>query len=162
MAKIPPEKVFNQTDLHGYNTCCKFYPKAMAFFGFNGHVECFVTKDNTPDYYYVEIKGFDFEVKMFASLSLDDFYGKLLLLNDVKDYIDKHDCTLTEATRDMINNNHRFYVIEQDLNDMIELKAFETVDFVDDEIEHNLIDHQAWSQFGDGQNIKNNKNKTLH
>ena len=146
MAKIPPEKVFNKTDLHSYNTCCKFYPKAMNYFGFDGHVQCFVTKDNTPDYFYVEIKGFDFEVKMFASLSLADFYGKLLLLNDVKDYIDKHNCTLTEATRKLLDDNHRFYVIEQDLDDMINLKTADMLEYIDDEVEHNLIDHTSWSQ----------------
>ena len=146
MAKIPPEKVFNKTDLYSYNTCCKFYPKAMNYFGFDGHVQCFVTKDNTPDYFYVEIKGFDFEVKLFASLSLADFYGKLLLLNDVKDYIDKHNCTLTEATRKLLDDNHRFYVIEQDLDDMINLKTADMLEYIDDEVEHNLIDHQSWSQ----------------
>ena len=118
----------------------------MNYFGFDGHVQCFVTKDNTPDYFYVEIKGFDFEVKLFASLSLADFYGKLLLLNDVKDYIDKHNCTLTEATRKLLDDNHRFYVIEQDLDDMINLKTADMLEYIDDEVEHNLIDHQSWSQ----------------
>ena len=106
----------------------------------------FCDKGNTPDYFHVEIKGFDFEVKLFASLSLADFYGKLLLLNDVKDYIDKHNCTLTEATRKLLDDNHRFYVIEQDLDDMINLKTADMLEFVDDEIEHNLIDHKVWSQ----------------
>jgi len=118
----------------------------MAYFGFDGYVQCFVKKDNTPDYFYVQIKGFDFEVKMFASLSLADFYGKLLLLNGVKDYIDKHDCTLTEATRKLLDDNHRFYVIEQDLDDMINLKTADMLEFVDDEVEHHLIDHTTWSR----------------
>ncbi|WP_440682942.1 hypothetical protein [Cysteiniphilum halobium] len=157
MEKITPEQVFNKNDLHGYTTCCKFYPKVMHFFGFDAHAQCLVNNDHMSYYFYLEIKGFNCEVKLFSSLSLMDFYGKLVLLNDVKDYITNNNCTLTEAIRYLLNNNVRFYVIEQDIDDMIGLKAIDELEFVeisDTDGDNNCSDHQGWSRAND--------NKTVH
>ncbi|WP_440617845.1 hypothetical protein [Cysteiniphilum sp. 6C5] len=157
MAKISPEQVFTKNDLHRYSTCCKFYPKVMQFFGFDVHVQCLVNNDHMSYYFYLEIKGFDFEVKLFASLSLADFYGKLLLLNKVKTQMMVNNSTLAEATNKLLDDQAKFYVIEQDLNDMINLKETDELEFVevmDSELDRNYPDPQEYS--------KANDNKTVH
>ena len=157
MAKISPEQFFNKNDLHGYTICCKFYPKLMHFFGFDANVKCVVKNDHMPNYFYLKVKGFNCEVKLFSSLSLMDFYGKLVLLNDVKDYMTNNNCSLTEAIRHLLDNNVRFYVIEQDIDDMIGLKAIDELEFVeisDTDVGNNCFDDQGWSS------AKNNK--TVH
>lgn len=85
------------------------------------------------NYFYTEVKGYDFSVKLFSSLTLDDFFGKMVLLHAVKQYIKKHHCKVSEAIINLLADHGAFCAIEQDIQDMIALKyAEDAVDLDDD------------------------------
>jgi hypothetical protein len=85
------------------------------------------------NYFYTEVKGYYFSVKLFSSLTLDDFFGKMVLLHGLKHYIKKHRCKVSEAIANLLEDHGAFCAIEQDIQDMIALKYAENAVDVDDE-----------------------------
>jgi hypothetical protein len=159
MAKIQAKDVFNAGDLKMYNLCCEHYPKLMKYFEFNAQVQCFVKDNKTIDYCYVEVSGFDFDVKLFASLTIGDLFGKLALLNDFKKYIDKHDVSVNEAIHRIVEDTPRMIVIEKDIEEMIDLKT-------NDDIDGEYFDFEDSDSFDEGyerfDRLSNFKSKTVH
>ncbi|GGG04987.1 hypothetical protein GCM10010995_23050 [Cysteiniphilum litorale] len=88
----------------------------------------------TLNYFYTEVQGYEFSVKLFSSLSLDEFFGKLVLLNEVRRYIKKHHCNVSEAIINLLADHGAFCVIEQDINEMIALKYSEEIADLDNDM----------------------------
>ena len=84
MAVFAAEEIFSKGDLGKYYTCRVAYPIIMRFFEFEAEIGCVIkeveavkepneVKQNAThdklNYFYTEVKGYDFSVKLFSSLT---------------------------------------------------------------------------------------------
>lgn len=142
-----------------YNLCCEHYPKLMKYFDFNGEVQCFVRDYNVVDYFYVEITGFGFPVRLFTSLSIADFFGRLTLLSDFRKYVDENGRNIKEAFHSIVDDKPKMLVIEKDIEEIIELREYSEVEseYFDFE-EHDTID-EGFERY---ELLSGLKSKTVH
>jgi len=113
----------------------------MKYFEFNAQVQCFVKDYNVVDYFYVEITGFDFPVKLFTSLTIGDFFGRLTLLSDFRKYVDENGRNVKEAFHSIVEDRAKMVVIERDIQEMIDLREYGVIEseYFDYE-EHDTMD----------------------
>jgi hypothetical protein len=131
----------------------------MKYFDFNGEVQCFVRDYNVVDYFYVEITGFGFPVRLFTSLSIADFFGRLTLLSDFRKYVDENGRNIKEAFHSIVDDKPKMLVIEKDIEEIIELREYSEVEseYFDFE-EHDTID-EGFERY---ELLSDFKSKTVH
>jgi hypothetical protein len=115
MMSLAANKIFTESSLKFYNECEDQYPTLLfKSLGLKSQVKCFISKDNKPSYFLVEISEVDCTVNVFLSATLSEFHIKFRLLKDVVIYTQHHNVNFGDACAKCIEKTGRFMVIQDD------------------------------------------------
>ncbi len=118
MKTVSPNEVFTANHLAIYTRCYDEYKRVFDQYYLNANVQCYVNKDNKPVYFCIDISGANFEMTLFESLSLAEFYGKLKLFIEFREYSGDAVDDMTQHLDWLIQNNIQFNTIKEDIGEM--------------------------------------------
>ncbi len=118
MKTVSPNEVFTVNHLAIYTRCYHEYKRVFDQYYLNTNVQCYVNKDNKPVYFCIDISGASFQMTLFESLSLAEFYGKLKLFIEFREYSGDAVDDMTEHLDWLIQNNIQFNTIKHDIGEM--------------------------------------------